>query len=111
MSVLNCPPYSAAACAGSSAYACSTISAGTSGFMVRESAWITRTWASSFLKCFWYALQTSPFRPYGDVMHTITAPGTVAIAGRSAARISVSGFALSSDCQNATSSQTAPMTV
>ena len=44
-------------------------------------------------------------------MHSRSAPGTVAIAGRSAWRISVSGFFDSSIGQNAISAQMAPTTV
>jgi hypothetical protein len=44
-------------------------------------------------------------------MHRSREPGTVAIAGRRAFRISWSGFALSSECQKAISSQMAATTV
>jgi hypothetical protein len=44
-------------------------------------------------------------------MHSSSAPGTVAIAGRSAFRISASGFEDSSVRQNATSSAIAATTV
>ena len=55
--------------------------------------------------------QRRPFRAYGLEIPRRSGSGTVAIAGRIAWTISTSGFALSSLCQKATSSRTAPTTV
>ena len=52
-----------------------------------------------------------PLRAKGDEMHSRSAPGTPSMEGRSAVRISVSGFALLSSLNHiAISSQIAAMT-
>jgi hypothetical protein len=58
-----------------------------------------------------YADHKAPLRAYGELAHSSIAPGIVAIAGRSALNISSSGFAPSSECQNAISSQSAATSV
>ncbi len=69
----------------------------TSGFISRDSAWITSTSWSSCPKCRSYFEYSRPDRRCGDEMPTISALGMVAVPGSTALYVSKSGAAESSD--------------